>query len=251
MLDNHWTGRRRPGGPARPGSARSATASSRRSSAGTARASRRESAASEILLTARLVASPTWSRCSTARRHRGGGRGRPAAPRDPVRPRGRRPLRRARRRPRCAGLDEASTWDAVIGLSRPGRAAGRASSTRRWRRSPTSPTSSRRTRSGTRAAWPTSRGGGARSSGWAPAARQVRRAGLVHDLGRLGVPNTIWDKPGPLSHAETERVRLHPYLTERMLACSPGAGAAGRDRGPAPRAAGRLRLPARAVRRAR
>src|SRR5262249_33544264 len=53
------------------------------------------------------------------------------------------------------------------------------------------------------------------------AATQVRRAGLVHDLGRLGVPNTIWDKPGPLGRAETERVRLHPYLTERMLACSP------------------------------
>ena len=53
------------------------------------------------------------------------------------------------------------------------------------------------------------------------AAILVRRAGLVHDLGRLGVPNTIWDKPGPLGHAETERVRLHPYLTERMLACSP------------------------------
>jgi HD-GYP domain-containing protein (c-di-GMP phosphodiesterase class II) len=53
------------------------------------------------------------------------------------------------------------------------------------------------------------------------AARQVRRAGLVHDLGRLGVPNTIWDKAGPLTHAEIERVRLHPYLTERMLACSP------------------------------
>jgi HD-GYP domain-containing protein (c-di-GMP phosphodiesterase class II) len=53
------------------------------------------------------------------------------------------------------------------------------------------------------------------------AATLVRRAGLVHDLGRLGVPNTIWDKTGPLSHAETERVRLHPYLTERMLVCSP------------------------------
>ena len=54
------------------------------------------------------------------------------------------------------------------------------------------------------------------------AARQVRMAGLVHDLGRLGVPNTIWDKDGALSHAEIERVRMHPYLTERMLACSPG-----------------------------
>ncbi len=55
----------------------------------------------------------------------------------------------------------------------------------------------------------------------AQAATLVRRAGLVHDLGRLGVPNTIWDKRGPLSHAETERVRLHPYLTERVLAYSP------------------------------
>jgi HD-GYP domain-containing protein (c-di-GMP phosphodiesterase class II)/DNA-binding CsgD family transcriptional regulator len=48
----------------------------------------------------------------------------------------------------------------------------------------------------------------------------VRRAGLVHDLGRLGVSNAIWDKPGALSPTERERVRLHPYLTERMLASS-------------------------------
>jgi HD-GYP domain-containing protein (c-di-GMP phosphodiesterase class II) len=52
-------------------------------------------------------------------------------------------------------------------------------------------------------------------------AAQVRRAGLVHDLGRLGVPNTIWDKRGMLTRAEWERIRLHPYLTERMLASSP------------------------------
>jgi HD-GYP domain-containing protein (c-di-GMP phosphodiesterase class II) len=52
-------------------------------------------------------------------------------------------------------------------------------------------------------------------------AAQLRRAGLVHDLGRLGVPNTIWDKPATLSRAEDERVRMHPYLTERMLTCSP------------------------------
>jgi HD-GYP domain-containing protein (c-di-GMP phosphodiesterase class II) len=48
--------------------------------------------------------------------------------------------------------------------------------------------------------------------------RTVRRAGLVHDLGRLGVSNSIWDKPGPLGSADVERVRLHPYLTDRMLA---------------------------------
>ena len=47
--------------------------------------------------------------------------------------------------------------------------------------------------------------------------RTLRRAGLVHDFGRLGVSNTIWDKPGPLGIGEWERVRIHPYLTERML----------------------------------
>jgi HD-GYP domain-containing protein (c-di-GMP phosphodiesterase class II) len=47
--------------------------------------------------------------------------------------------------------------------------------------------------------------------------RTLRRAGLVHGLGRLGVSNAIWDKPGPLGAGEWERVRIHPYLTERML----------------------------------
>ncbi len=46
----------------------------------------------------------------------------------------------------------------------------------------------------------------------------LRRAGFVHDLGRLGVSNAIWDKRGPLTDAELERVRLHPYLADRMLA---------------------------------
>src|SRR5262249_5393355 len=44
------------------------------------------------------------------------------------------------------------------------------------------------------------------------------RAGLVHDLGRSGVPNSIWAKPGALSEWEWESVRLHSYLGERMLA---------------------------------
>jgi HD-GYP domain-containing protein (c-di-GMP phosphodiesterase class II) len=46
----------------------------------------------------------------------------------------------------------------------------------------------------------------------------TRRAGLLHDIGGHGIPVTIWDKPGPLTTAERERVRLHPYYTERMLA---------------------------------
>src|SRR5205085_1349348 len=47
--------------------------------------------------------------------------------------------------------------------------------------------------------------------------RTLRRAGLAHDLGRLGISNSIWDKAGPLGPGEWERVRMHPYLTERML----------------------------------
>jgi HD-GYP domain-containing protein (c-di-GMP phosphodiesterase class II) len=47
--------------------------------------------------------------------------------------------------------------------------------------------------------------------------RTLRRAGLVHGFGRLGVSNAIWDKRGPLGAGEWERVRIHPYLTERML----------------------------------
>jgi HD-GYP domain-containing protein (c-di-GMP phosphodiesterase class II) len=49
----------------------------------------------------------------------------------------------------------------------------------------------------------------------------LRRAGLVAGLGRLGVSNSIWDKRGPLGAGEWERVRMQPYLTERMLHQSP------------------------------
>jgi HD-GYP domain-containing protein (c-di-GMP phosphodiesterase class II) len=55
----------------------------------------------------------------------------------------------------------------------------------------------------------------------AAAATTLRRAGLAHGLGRLGISNAIWDKPGPLGAGERERVRLQPYLTERMLQQSP------------------------------
>jgi HD-GYP domain-containing protein (c-di-GMP phosphodiesterase class II) len=45
----------------------------------------------------------------------------------------------------------------------------------------------------------------------------LRRAALVHDLGRISVPNGIWDKPSRLTEGEWERVRLHPYYSERIL----------------------------------
>jgi HD-GYP domain-containing protein (c-di-GMP phosphodiesterase class II)/DNA-binding CsgD family transcriptional regulator len=53
----------------------------------------------------------------------------------------------------------------------------------------------------------------------------VRRAALVHDFGTTAVPNSIWDKPGPLTRAEFDRVELHPMLTEQMLRRSPALAA--------------------------
>ena len=49
----------------------------------------------------------------------------------------------------------------------------------------------------------------------------VRRAALLHDFGTTVVPNSIWDKPGPLTRTEFDRVELHPMLTEQMLRRSP------------------------------
>jgi HD-GYP domain-containing protein (c-di-GMP phosphodiesterase class II)/DNA-binding CsgD family transcriptional regulator len=51
--------------------------------------------------------------------------------------------------------------------------------------------------------------------------RDIQVAALLHDLGRVGVPAGVWDKPAPLTTAEWEAVRLHPYHTERILTRSP------------------------------
>jgi HD-GYP domain-containing protein (c-di-GMP phosphodiesterase class II) len=56
-----------------------------------------------------------------------------------------------------------------------------------------------------------------RRLGLPPEQVALRRAGFVHGFGRLGVSNSIWDRPGPLSAGEWERIRMYPYLTERML----------------------------------
>ena len=62
--------------------------------------------------------------------------------------------------------------------------------------------------------------------------RLVHRAGLVAGLGRLGVSNAIWDKPGPLSAAEWERARLYPQLHRADVAPVPGARTGGSARRP-------------------
>jgi HD-GYP domain-containing protein (c-di-GMP phosphodiesterase class II) len=63
------------------------------------------------------------------------------------------------------------------------------------------------------------------------AVEQGRLAALLHDLGRVGISNAIWERPGRLTAAEWEQVRLHAYHSERILARSdalrPIAGIAG------------------------
>jgi HD-GYP domain-containing protein (c-di-GMP phosphodiesterase class II) len=50
-----------------------------------------------------------------------------------------------------------------------------------------------------------------------PDVLRARRAGWLHDVGRTGVSNAVWEKAGPLTDGEWEQVRLHPYYTERVL----------------------------------
>ena len=51
--------------------------------------------------------------------------------------------------------------------------------------------------------------------------RAVRRAGWLHDVGRIGVSAGIWARDGRLTPHEWEQVRLHPYYTERVLSRTP------------------------------
>jgi HD-GYP domain-containing protein (c-di-GMP phosphodiesterase class II) len=52
-------------------------------------------------------------------------------------------------------------------------------------------------------------------------AEQLRLAGHLHDVGRVGVSSRIWDKRGPLSATERAQVELHPWHTEQILARAP------------------------------
>ena len=55
--------------------------------------------------------------------------------------------------------------------------------------------------------------------GYAPEARRwMRRAALMHDIGKLGVSNRILDKPARLTDAEFDVIRRHPAMGEEILA---------------------------------
>jgi HD-GYP domain-containing protein (c-di-GMP phosphodiesterase class II)/DNA-binding CsgD family transcriptional regulator len=49
-------------------------------------------------------------------------------------------------------------------------------------------------------------------------------AGLLHDVGRVVISTTIWEKPDALTTHEWEQVRLHPYHSERILVGSERLG---------------------------
>ena len=52
--------------------------------------------------------------------------------------------------------------------------------------------------------------------------RDLRRAALLHDIGKLAISNRILDKPAALTRAEFAQVREHPLVTERILSRVPG-----------------------------
>jgi putative nucleotidyltransferase with HDIG domain len=49
----------------------------------------------------------------------------------------------------------------------------------------------------------------------------LRAAALLHDVGRVALPNGLWDKPGPLDPYEREQVESHASWTDRILRASP------------------------------
>jgi diguanylate cyclase (GGDEF)-like protein len=58
--------------------------------------------------------------------------------------------------------------------------------------------------------------------------KTVRSAALLHDIGKVGIPDEILHKSGPLDEQEWEIMRQHPAMGERILRAIPGMGAVAR-----------------------
>jgi diguanylate cyclase (GGDEF)-like protein/putative nucleotidyltransferase with HDIG domain len=64
--------------------------------------------------------------------------------------------------------------------------------------------------------------GMAKAVGLTPAAIQgVKTAALLHDIGKLAVPEHILSKPGPLTQEEFQKIRIHPEVGAEIIAAVP------------------------------
>ena len=50
---------------------------------------------------------------------------------------------------------------------------------------------------------------------------EIRRAAELHDVGKVGIPDAILNKPGPLNADEWDFIRQHTILGERILSAAP------------------------------
>ena len=57
---------------------------------------------------------------------------------------------------------------------------------------------------------------------------RVRAAALLHDIGKVAIPDEILNKPGKLDEAEWKLMREHPVIGERILRAIPGLGGVAR-----------------------
>ena len=58
--------------------------------------------------------------------------------------------------------------------------------------------------------------------------KEIRTAALLHDIGKVGIPDEILHKPGPLDEREWEIMRQHPAIGERIMRSIPGMGSIAR-----------------------
>ncbi len=54
------------------------------------------------------------------------------------------------------------------------------------------------------------------------ATRDIEQVALLHDIGKVGIPDSILQKQGPLDEQEWDLMRQHPIIGERIVAGTPG-----------------------------